>query len=74
MSNKHPIRLLLDERPEQAYARLIEAYAASDWSVKTLSEELGVSKATIHRWLKDYPEAKKRMQLAKIDAAVGALG
>lgn len=70
MSLKHPIRLLLDERPEQAYAKLVEAYAEADWNLLTLAENLEVSRTTVHKWLKEYPEAKKRMNLAKLDAAM----
>lgn len=67
--NVHPVLELLQKDERAAVRRVVETYESADCEVVGTAHELGVSRQTFYRWLKDYPALGKALSEARLRRA-----
>lgn len=69
LMNVHPVLELLQRDERAAVKQVVEAYEASDCEISGTVRELGASRQTFYRWLRDYPVLSKALSEARLRRA-----
>lgn len=67
--NVHPVLELLQKDERAAIKRVVETYEGADCEVSGTAHELGTSRQTFYRWLRDHPALAKALSEARLRRA-----